>query len=251
MKKILILLLIFSAGLSGLNAQTTKRIIIDDDIQLVQIVDSVYMHVTWENSEKFGRFSSNGLIYIKNGQAIMIDTPASNDKTKKLTEFLKDSLNVNLSKLIIGHFHSDCLGGLEYIQGMDVESIANKLTVNKCKELNIPIPSTSFEDSLVFDFNGEKIECRFFGGGHTYDNIVVWLPGKRILFGGCLIKALRWQGLGNLADAVLEDWDKTIQNILKSYADIQVVIPGHGAMGGEELLTHTIDLVLKEKSKTF
>lgn len=251
MKKKILLLLLFIGGLPGLNAQNIVRFIIDDDIQLVHIVDSVYMHVTWETSEKFGRFSSNGLIYVKNGQAIMIDTPVSNKKTKKLIEFLKDSLNVTISKLIIGHYHSDCLGGLEYIQSIEVESIANKLTIDKCKELNLSIPSSSFEDSLVFNFNGVKVECRFFGGGHTYDNIVVWLPEKKILFGGCLIKSMRSRGLGNLTDAVVEDWEQTVQKILDSYADIRVVIPGHGALGGEELLTHTIDLVQEEKNKTF
>lgn len=66
--------------------------------------------MTWHQSENYGRFPSNGLIVIKNGQALMIDTPMDNDKTEQLTKYLKDSMSVDLAKLIIGHFHDDCMG---------------------------------------------------------------------------------------------------------------------------------------------
>ena len=236
-------------GLSQISAQTTEKIVIDNDIQLIHLQDSIYVHVTWHYLDNFGRFPSNGMIIIKNGQAIMIDTPMDNAKTERLTEYLKDSMQVELTKLIIGHFHDDCLGGLGYIQSKGIASIANFKTIDKCKELGLPIPSTSFTDSLIFDFNGEQIVCRFFGGGHTFDNITVWIPSKKILFGGCLIKSYNSNGLGNLTDAVVDDWDTTVRKLIDKYPDIKTVIPGHGDYGGDELLTHTIELVEKQKNK--
>jgi len=234
-------------GLLQISAQTTEKIVIDNDIQLIHLQDSIYVHVTWHYLDNFGRFPSNGMIIIKNGQAVMIDTPMDNDKTERLTEYLEDSMHVELTKLIIGHFHDDCLGGLGYIQSKGIESIANSMTIDKCKELGLPIPSTSFADSLIFDFNGEQIVCRFFGGGHTFDNITVWIPGKKILFGGCLIKSYNSKGLGNLTDAVVDDWDITIRKLIDKYPDINTVIPGHGDFGGAELLIHTIELVNNRK----
>jgi metallo-beta-lactamase class B len=240
------------AGLSGMIAaisQTPSKIVIDKDIQLIRLQDSIFVHVTWHQLEKYGRFASNGMIIIKNGQALMIDTPMDNDKTERLTRYLRDSLSVTLTKLIIGHFHDDCLGGLGYLQGIGVESIANSRTITKCKEIGLPVPSTSFNDSLTVDFNGEQLYCRFFGGGHSFDNITVWIPDKRILFGGCLVKSMDSQGLGNLSDAVVPEWDLTIKKLMKEYPEIKTVIPGHGDYGGPELLTHTIDLVEKERAK--
>ncbi len=105
--------MIFIFGLIGLVssiAQTNEKIVIDNDIQLIHLQDSIYVHVTWHQSENYGRFPSNGLIVIKNGQALMIDTPMDNDKTEQLTKYLKDSMSVDLAKLIIGHFHDDCMG---------------------------------------------------------------------------------------------------------------------------------------------
>lgn len=230
-------------------AQYDYKIVVDKDIQLIHIQDSIFVHITWHRLENFGQFSSNGLIVIKNGQALMIDTPMDDDKTKRLTYYLKDSLSVDLTKLIIGHFHDDCLGGLRYLQSIGIESIANSLTIAKCKEIGLPIPSKSFTDSLTIDFNGEQIDCNFFGSGHSFDNITVWISNKKILFGGCLIRSIDSKTLGNLSDSVLSDWDKTIEKIIKKYSETEVVIPGHGHIGGKDLLTHTIELIKKEKIK--
>jgi metallo-beta-lactamase class B len=230
-------------------AQNHNRIVIDKDIQLVHLQDSIFVHVTWHHLDNFGRFPSNGLIVIKNGQALMIDTPMDNDKTERLTTYLKNSMSVDLVKLIIGHFHDDCLGGLGYLQDIGVESIANAMTISKCKDIGLPIPSIPFTDSLTFDFNGEQIECRFFGAGHSFDNITVWIPGKKTLFGGCLIKSIDSKELGNISDAVIDVWSSTVKKVINQYHDIKIVIPGHGDFGGVKLLTHTIELVDKEKNK--
>ena len=248
-KKGIFILIFGLIGIISSIAQTDHTIVIDKDIQLISLQDSIFVHVTWHHLDNFGRFPSNGLIVIKNGQALMIDTPMDNDKTERLTRYLWDSMSVKLAKLIIGHFHDDCLGGLGYLQSIGVESIANSMTIEKCKEIGLLIPSTSFTDSLTFDFNGEQIVCRYFGAGHSFDNITVWIPSKKILFGGCLIKSINSKGLGNLSDAVVNDWDMTVEKVMKEYHEIKTVIPGHGDFGGTELLTHTIDLVDKEKNK--
>lgn len=227
------------------NSNTGKSgvIVIDNDISLIHLLDSVYMHVTWDESELYGHFSSNGMIVIKSGKALMIDTPMDIDKTRRLSEYLERSMNVEIVRLITGHYHDDCLGGLEYIHSKGIESVANILTTEKCIEIGLPVPSTSFTDELTFSFMGEAIECRFFGGGHTFDNITVWIPSCKVLFGGCLIKSQESRGLGNLSDAVTGEWEGTVRKIIASYPDVKIVIPGHGSHGGPELLEHTIQLV--------
>lgn len=250
MIKTYILLLVFIlTSLIGLRAQPANTHVIDKDLQLIHLQDSIFVHISWHQLDNFGRFPSNGLLLVKNGQALMIDTPMDNEKTERLTAYLKDSMSVDVLKLIIGHFHDDCLGGLSYLQSRGVESIANAMTLEKCKEIGLPVPSTPFTDSLTFDFNGEQIDCRYFGAGHSFDNITVWIPGKKILFGGCLVKSMDARGLGNLSDAVVPAWDTTIAGILKKYPGIKTVIPGHGDFGGAELLVHTIELVENEKNK--
>ncbi len=248
-RKTILVAFIVLIGLYQTTAQPDNKIKIDDDIQLIQINDSIFIHTSWYQTQNFGKVPANGLIIVENGQAIMVDTPWDNEMTKQLTEFIEDSLKVKLVKFIAGHYHEDCIGGLEYLQNRGVESIANSMTVAKCKEDKLPVPSISFTDSLIFDFNGLQMECRYLGGGHTFDNITVWIPEKRILFGGCLIKSSDSENLGYIGEAVLDDWDSTVKKVMKKYGNIEIIIPGHGNYGDSELLTHTIELVERQRLK--
>ena len=68
-----------------------------------------------------------------------------------------------------------------------------------------------------------------------------YFPSENILFGGCLIKELE-ATKGFLGDANVGDWSKTVEKIKKEYPNLKIVIPGHGAIGGSELLDYTIQL---------
>ena len=240
---VLVYLTVFSA------LAQSDTIVISKDIQLLHLQDSVFVHVTWVDSEQYGRFSCNGMLVVRNSEAIMVDTPMSNEQTEELSNYLSNEMGVKVKMLIAGHFHEDCIGGLAYLQNNGVASIACQLTVEKCMEEGLPIPSIAFERVYDFNFHGLPIVCRFFGAAHSFDNITVWLPKQHILFGGCMVKSARSRGLGNLSDAVVEEWDATLEKVQHAYPTIQTVITGHGKIGGAELLDHTIDLVRQKQNK--
>ncbi len=251
MRKTAILIIIIILSVIQVKSQSNPEIWINENIRLIQLKDSVFMHTTWiTRSDGERGYGSNGMLVIKNGQAIMVDTPVEEEKTKQLTEYLKDSLGVNVTKFIAGHYHIDCIGGLNYLKSIGVESIANYMTINKCKEIDMPVPKIAFTDSLNFDFNGLKIQCRYFGGGHTFDNIVVYVSEKKVLFGGCLIKSLHAKRIGVVPnESVLSEWDLTVKHIMENYKGELIVIPGHGDYGTEELLNHTVDLAIQKKNQ--
>jgi metallo-beta-lactamase class B len=249
MKRIFATILITTSILTNIQANQGDTITINNDIQLIHLCDSVFMHTTFDFIGAFGRVASNGMLVIKNKEAILIDTPASIKNTEEIASFLKEKWGISIKILIIGHYHEDCMGGINYTHSQGIKSIANTRTIAKCRELNLPIPNESFSDSLVLNFNGEPIICRYFGAGHTIDNITVWVPQSHILFGGCLIKSADSKGLGNLADALVDDWGTTVEKIIAKYSIIKYVVPGHGSFGGPELLTHTVSLVKAYKAQ--
>ncbi len=224
-----------------------EDIFVDNDIQLIHLKDSVFIHVSWSESEKYGRFPSNGLVVVKNGEAILVDTPMDNDKTKRLYQYLKNKMDIEVSLLIPGHFHDDCMGGISFLHAQGVHSLANILTIEKCTELGLEAPKESFDKKKDLDFNGLPVQCAFWGGGHSFDNITVWLPNNKILFGGCFVKNMNSKGLGNLTDAVVNEWEASIVNVKNAYPDAECIVPGHGEYGGIDLLNHTIDLVQNYK----
>jgi glyoxylase-like metal-dependent hydrolase (beta-lactamase superfamily II) len=89
------------------------------------------------------------------------------------------------------------------------------------------------------------LEVFYPGAGHTKDNVVVWIPSAKVVFGGCLIRSLNSRGLGNLSDAYPEEWGKSALAVKETYPDSLIVVPGHGKRGDRSLIDHTINLTIE------
>ena len=226
-------------------AQTThQKIKISNDLELLKISESAYIHVSYAAMMQTGRFPSNGMIIISEGKAFLFDTPMTEELTQQLVSWIQDTMKLKIIGFIPNHWHDDCMGELAYLQRLGIESYANEMTIRIAKSKHLPVPVRGFKDSLQLFAGKEAIHCYYFGVGHSLDNIVVWIPSEKILFGGCMVKDLSANGLGNTADADLKAWPHTIDNILSKFPDLKIVVPGHGAFGGIELLRHTKELLI-------
>jgi metallo-beta-lactamase class B len=52
-------------------------------------------------------------------------------------------------------------------------------------------------------------------------------------------------GLGNVADADVKAWPKTLKRVLDNYPNAKIIIPGHGQFGDLSLIKHTLELLDK------
>lgn len=230
-------------------SQDYKEIKISEDLSLKKISENTYLHISFHSFPNFGRFSSNGLVFSNNGKAFLFDTPISDSLTVLLVSWIQDSLNLEIVGFVPGHWHNDCMGGLSFLQKLGIESYANQKTIEIAKEQNLSTPSIGFEDSLFLHLDKKQINLYFLGAGHSLDNIVIWIPSEKVLFGGCMIRDINSQGLGNKADGDVEEWPKTISRLNEKFPEAKIIIPGHGNIGGTELLQHTIRLLQQSENK--
>ena len=98
------------------------------------------------------------------------------------------------------HFHSDCLGGLAAFHEQNIPSFANFSTIELTKVNHVVNPQNGFKDDLKLSLGKTFAMVKYFGQGHTKDNVVGYFPSENILFGGCLIKELE-ATKGYLGDA--------------------------------------------------
>lgn len=237
-------ILLLSLSCIFVSAQTSKKSIrISDQLQLVQLNNQVWAHVSVEEIAGFGKVSSNGLVYVVKGNAFLFDSPVTDSLTQVLVKVVADSLKSEIVGFVPNHWHVDCMGGLKYLQSIGIESYANQMTIEEAKKRNLPVPAHGFTETLKLKLSGKTIECWYPGGGHTKDNIVVWLPSEKVLFAGCMAKEMKSKGPGNLSDADVKNWPETIEKVMKKYKNAQIVVPGHGLWGDPELLEHTLKLV--------
>ena len=96
-------------------------------------------------------------------------------------------------------------------------------------------------DQGIYLLNGQ-VEIYYPGPSHSRDNLVVYFPDKKLLFGGCAVKSIQSKNLGFTGDAVMSEWPESLNRVLNRYSDSLLVVPGHGAVGGLELIKHTLAL---------
>lgn len=209
-----------------------KSVKISDDISITQLSDKVYTYVSLAEIEGWGMVPSNGMIVINNHQAALLDTPINDAQTETLVNWVTDSLHAEVTTFIPNHWHGDCIGGLGYLQRKGVQSYANQMTIDLAKEKGLPVPEHGFTDSLTVSLDGMPLQCYYLGGGHATDNIVVWLPTENILFGGCMLKDNQATSIGNISDADVTAWPKTLDKVKAKFPSARYVVPGHGDYGG-------------------
>lgn len=239
MKKSINTVLLF---LSFLSFSSVCQTVIEKPIKIIKLSDTVYQHISYKHVSPWGMVGASGLILIDKQQAIIIDTPWTLPATKQLLAWIEQQ-DLSVSAAVVSHFHEDASAHLTFLHQNDIATYATTMTNKLLSENNRTIASKQITEKIEKLFDG-GIEVFYPGAGHTQDNIVVWLPHEKILFGGCLVKSLKSNNLGNTEDANIKAWPKTIENIKKQYPEIKLVVPGHGPKGDKRLLTHTQQLAL-------
>ena len=90
---------------------------------------------------------------------------------------------------------------------------------------------------------GAAVEIFFPGPTHTYDNVVVYIPSQRVLFGGCMVLALDATSPGYTEDGNLREWPRSLAKVRRRYDRAALVVPGHGDAGGLDLIDHSIHVL--------
>ena len=212
-----------------------------DELLITQLSEQSYQHTSYFHSEDFGKVDCNGMLVKDKDEVIVFDTPADSAGAAELISWVTHKLNAKIAAVVATHFHFDCVGGLNEFHKMKIPSYAYFKTIEFTKEKGFNVPQNGFKDSLILNVGSKKVEVKFLGEGHTIDNVIGYFPAENIMFGGCLIKELG-AGKGNLEDANVAEWSKTIGNVKKAYPSVKLIIPGHGKYGNRELLDYTSNL---------
>lgn len=217
------------------------------DVLVRPLAPGVWMHVTlavFPSATGRTWYPSNGLLLdAPDGGMVLIDTGWNDAQTAVLLDWAERTHRRAVRRAVITHAHEDRLGGLATLRVRRVPAVALGRTavLTRAGGAMPPDSIAGLADAPVRDPAG--FELRFPGAGHAPDNIVVYLPAARLLFGGCLVKPDTARTIGNVADADVTNWPRAVAAVRAAYPDAKVVVPGHGAVGGPSALTWTERLV--------
>lgn len=216
----------------------------------------------------------NSLIVLMDNEHILwIDTPYTPEATAQVIDWIHERFpdHTTIAEINTG-FHIDNLGGNEelirrnipvYGSDLTVELLATRseatmatlrswLTGSEYEKYRKPYSGFTFhaptrtfniQQEQTITLGSEKAVIYYPGPSHTYDNVVVFIPGKKLLFGGCILLSESATKVGYSGDGNLDEWAKAITNLEKRFPDTDLAVPGHGEPGDYRLLAHTRKLV--------
>ena len=244
----------------------SRKIQVNEDLTVEEIEENVIVA-----THRFPWAGNCLAVRVSPSELVLVDTPWELTGTDALLTFLRERFGRVHITAVNTHFHQDNLGGNEILLSRRIPVYGSDLTVRLLEEkgaavirrtlkslsdpkhkryfdayknLNLKPPDHVFElkKGLTLHIGEEDIEIFYPGPAHTLDNIVVYFPMRKILFGGCMIRSLESTGIFPPSDGDLDSWPRSAKNVLERFPEARIVIPGHGTWGDIRLIQHTFDI---------
>jgi cyclase len=160
-----------------------------------------------------------------------------NDAAESLYKAVKELAGNKPIIVVNTHVHTDHTSGNKFYEGQKIIAGGNydkQFWIKECGDKGIP--TIWLKDSLTLKVGDETVTIlNLPWNAHTQSDVFVYLQNRKMLFGGDVI-------LNRQAPAMLSRYKADGYGYLRAFDyltkrfDIAKVIPGHGEMGGVEVI---------------
>lgn len=220
----------------------------NSSLKITHLTGNFYVFTTY-NLYKGNRIPANGLYLLTNKGAVMIDSPWDTTQFQPLLDSIMARHHKKVVMCIATHFHEDRTGGLAYYSQQGIKTYTSRQTDALSKQRGMKRAEFLIDKDTVFKIGQYSFQTYFPGQGHAPDNIVIWFEKEKVLYGGCLVKSVDDNTLGNLGDANTTTYATTIQNVQAKCKQPKYIIPGHNDWTNTRSLQHTLEMAEELKQK--
>ncbi|NVO18653.1 MAG: MBL fold metallo-hydrolase [Bacteroidetes bacterium] len=179
--------------------------------------------------------AGNSGLLVTDSAVVVIDTKMSS-MAEKLYMLAREKAGNKKIIVINTHFHGDHVNGNKlykgcpiYIGGYDNAFLAKQIDAKNR-------PTMLVKDSLTLLLGNETLTMYNLGQGHTFDDMVVYLQNRKVLFTGDLVFNHINPALFKDGGTNIEKWEAILKMIPNRW-EIKTVVPGHGLPGGPNMIT--------------
>ena len=169
----------------------------------------------------------NVAVYITDEGVIRVDDKFERDAADIMAK-VKSVTDKPVKYVLNTHQHGDHTGGNQKLLAASAEIISQRNARANMVATKMPgVPRVSFTDETEVFLGGKEVRAHYYGRGHTNGDAMIYFPDLKVVHTGDLFT----NGapfIDYSANGSAVDWTKTIDNVLKSDWDFDVVIPGHG-----------------------
>ena len=184
-------------------------------------------------------FSENSVFYVGPKSVTLIGTGWSPAVASLIRQKIRSITKEPISEVIDTDFNPERAGGNAYWKQIGAQVLSTKLTASLLAQrwakqsietrANFPdypeVPLSLPTKTFTGDFNLQNGQVREFylGPSHTVDDIFVYFPVEKVLYAGNILK----ERVGNLAQADLPSYVRTLQRLKDLHLPIDYIVAGH------------------------
>ncbi len=189
-------------------------------------------------------FISNAAFVLTDDRVVVFDALGSPALAEELVAEIRRVTPLPIKHVIVSHYHADHIYGLQVFKALGAEIIAHEtgraylrsetaaLRLKASREDLFPwidektqlVPADRWlAASTTLELGGTRFVIDHAGPAHTPEDLVVWLPQRKVLLAGDIVYRGRVPFVGG-ADS--SGWVRSLDQLLGYDAD--VIVPGHG-----------------------
>ena len=220
-------------------------------IQLTPLRGNVYLV-----QDDYPLSEENSAVYIGENFVTIVGATWTPDTAAKLMQEVAKITDKPVKEVIDTNYNLDRAGGNPYFKQRGIRIVSLQLTAEllrrnwatmikdaQRRQTDYPdnppaLPDATYPGS--FDLQGGRLRAIYLGPSHAPDDIFVYFPQEKILYGGCILK----EELGNLKFADLQQYPRTLRKLQQLNLGYTIVIAGHDSpIHGPELVDHYLKLL--------
>ena len=209
---------------------------------LEEVSPGVYAYIQLD-----GSWGLNNTGFITGSNTVsVVDTCFTEARTRAFLGAINSVTDLPIRNLVNTHHHGDHTHGNYLLPGVSIvgHELCRQTVIDTglhalhplfpnvvWGDLELAPPFITFQDRLDLFVDDLKLELHYMGPAHTTNDVVVWLPERRLLFTGDLVfnGGTPFVAMGSIAGSL--DALERLRNF-----DAQIVIPGHGPVCSTQVL---------------
>lgn len=223
-------------------------------IKITKVDSNIYLYTSYGDAGNYKNVDANAVVLVSGNEAMLFDTPWDSVQAEQLITWVNDSLGKKIILSVITHAHADRIGSIGIMHRDGTPTYSHYLTAQEAVKRDYPKPrQVFFNDDTTFRCGDIEVVAFYPGAGHTIDNIVLYIPSKKLLYGGCFIKSGFSTDIGNIEDADVAAWPKSLAKMKNRFkkTGFDMVIPGHGSWQSDKAIKNTMRLLTETKERNY
>jgi glyoxylase-like metal-dependent hydrolase (beta-lactamase superfamily II) len=217
-----------------------------DRPQATEVAPGVWMvqGVSAMGSSANRNFISNAAFVVTDDRVVVLDALGSPALAEELIAEIRRVTPLPVKQVIVSHYHADHIYGLQVFKALGAEVIAHQLArdyltsdtarlrLKASREELFPwVDETTrlvsadrwLEGDTTLTLGGTEFRIVHAGPAHTPEDLIVYLPQRKVLLAGDLVFRARVPFVGQADSGA---WIKALDRLLAF--DTDVIVPGHG-----------------------